>query len=105
MDLERDHEDPYLGSGPSPKLSLVGRLDGKIDGRPVSLVAENHELVLAADNLRTFLTLRRTWKASMPFRSVIERVGIRVLVRLRWFGTTEVFPKPNHLISFLLPRG
>lgn len=85
---------------------LVGRLDGEIDGRPLSLVAKNGELVLAVDKLRTLLTLRRMWKVSLlPLRSVFERVGIRVLVRSRWFGLMEVFPKPHYLISFLIPRG
>lgn len=106
MGLERDDEDPHLGSGPSPKLSLVGRLHGDVDGRPVSLVAANRELTVAADKLRTLLTLRRTWRASLlPLQGVFERVGIRVLVRSRWFGVKEVFPKPHYLIGFLLPRG
>jgi hypothetical protein len=103
--VERQDEDQYLGSGPSPKLSLVGRLDGKIDGRPVNLVAENLELVLAVENLRTLLSLRRSWKAShLPIRSLIERFGIRLSVQLRWFGNTEVLPRPNYIISLLLPR-
>ena len=105
MGAEREDEDQYLGSGPTPKLILVGRLDGEIDGRPVSLVAENRDVVFAADNLRTLLTLRRTWRGLLLLRSVFERVGIRVLVRSRWFGLTEVFPSPNYLISVLLPRG
>ena len=106
MGVERDDEDPYLGSGSSPKLILVGRLVGEIDGRPVSLVAENRELVLAVGKLRTLLTMRRTWKVTLlPLRSLFERLGIRVLVRSRWFGLTEVFPHPNYLTSFLLPRG
>lgn len=106
MGLERDDEDPHLGSGSSPKLSLVGRLHGDIDGRPVSLVAENRKLTVAADNLRTLLALRRTWRASLlPLQCVFERVGIRVQIRSRWFGLKEVFPNPQYLISLLLPRG
>jgi hypothetical protein len=104
--LERDDEDPYHRSGPSPKVILVGRLVGEIDGRPVSLVAENGEVVLAADKLRTLLALRRTLKTTMsPLRRVLRTFGLRVLIQSRWFGTVEVLPKPNYMIRFLLPRG
>lgn len=106
MGFERGAEDQHDGSGPSPKLILVGRLIGSIDGRPVSLDAENRELTLAVDKLRMLLILRRTWKLSLlPLRSLFERLGVRVLVRSRWFGLTEVFPNPNFLISFLIPSG
>ena len=83
---------------------MVGRLHGDINGRPVSLVAEKRELVLAADKLIALLTLRRTWKASVPLWSVFERVGIRVLVQSRWLGITEVWPKPSYLIRLMFPR-
>jgi hypothetical protein len=105
VDSQRNNEDPYLESGPGPKLSLVGRLDGEIDGRPVSLVAENGQVVLAAEKLLTLLTLRRIWKSSRSsLRRVLETVGMRVLIRSRWFGTAEVLPKPSFVIRLLLPR-
>jgi hypothetical protein len=103
---KRQDEDSHLRSGPSPKLSLVGHLHCELDGRPVSLVAENRELVLYADKLKALLALRRAWQASrLPLRSFVERAGIQVLLRSRWFGTLEVLPNPNYFLSFLLPRG
>ena len=106
MGFERDDEDSHFGSGPSPKLSVVGRLDVEIDGRPSRLIAENCELVVVANQLTTLLTLRRTLKVNQfSLQRAFERVGLRVLVRSRWFGTMEVLPRPHCLIRALLPRG
>ena len=44
MGPERGAQDPHQGSEQKPKLSLAGRLDGHVDGRPVSFVAENRDL-------------------------------------------------------------
>ena len=36
---------------------------------------------------------------------LLERSHLRVLVRVGRLVTTEVFPNPNVVMSFLLPRG
>jgi hypothetical protein len=104
--LEWDHEDPHFRAGQTPKLSLVGRLDGDFDGRPVTLLAEHRDLTLCVTKLSTLLSLRQTWKANLgPLRRLLEQADVRVRVRLGRLGTTEVFPKPNYLIGFFMPRG
>jgi hypothetical protein len=105
MGPERDAQNPHQGFWQKPKLSLAGRLDGYVDGRPVSFVAENRDLTLSTSKLSTLLTLRRSWQATVqPLRAVRERAEIRLMIRIRWFGKVEVFPNPNYLIRLLLPR-
>jgi hypothetical protein len=89
---------------------LVGRLDGSLDGavagRPVSLVAEDRDVTLCVAKFSTLLSLRRTWKANgRVLMELLERSDLRVLVRVGRLVTTEVFPNPNLVMSFLLPRG
>ena len=57
MGSERDDEDPHRGRGSTPKLRLAGRIDGVVDGRPVSLIAERQNLVLTVERWRTLLTI------------------------------------------------
>ncbi len=105
MGPERDAQDPHQGSGQKPKLSLAGRLDGHVDGRPVSFVAENRDLTLSTSKISTLLTLRRSWQSTVQLlRAARERSEIRFMLRMRWFGKVEVFPKPNYMIRLLLPR-
>jgi hypothetical protein len=104
MGPERHPESSHEGSRQKPKLSLAGRLDGHLDGRPVSLVAENRDLVLHAGRIRTLLTLRRSWKSTVqPLRAVLGRAEIPLMLRIGWFGKVEVFPNPIYLIRLLLP--
>ena len=105
MGADWDAQDSHQGVGQKPKLSLAGRLDGYVDGRPVSLVAEDRDITLITGKFRTLLTLRRSWQAIMqPLQAVLERAEIRLLVRMGWFGQVELFPNPNYLVRLLLPR-
>ena len=86
-------------------MSLAGRLDGYMDGRPLSLVAENREITLIARRLRTLLALRESWWAfGQLLGNFLQPAGIRIVVRMKWFGNVEVFPRPNFLTRLLLPR-
>jgi len=67
---------------------------------------EQRELTLCVDKFSTLFTLRRTWKANgRGLIRLLERSDFRVLVRVGRFGRTEVFPNPNYVVGFLLPRG
>jgi len=86
-------------------MSLAGRLDGYLDGRPLRLVAENREITLIARRLRTVLALRGSWPAfGQLVRNLCHPAGIRIMVKVKWFGSVEVFPRPNFLTRLLLPR-
>ena len=105
MGLEWDPEGSNQGTGQSPKLSLAGRIEATVDGRPISLVARSGDLTLSVGNLRSIVTLRRSWPAVIRvLRPLIERGNLRLLVRLRWTGALEVFPNPNFLLRLLLPQ-
>jgi hypothetical protein len=102
---ERDDEDPHPGPGPRPKLSLAGRLEGTIDGRPISLVTEGRDLLLRAGSLATLLALRKSWQATVPpLRALLQQGGFRLLARAPWLGKVELFPNPNFLVRLFLPR-
>jgi hypothetical protein len=105
MGAERDDQNSHSQSGPNPKLSLAGRLDGSVDGRPFRLVADNRDLLFAPNKLSTLLLLQRSWRATLyPLREIFRLAQIRLLVRIGWFGNVEVFPKPNYLLRLFLPK-
>ncbi len=84
---------------------MAGRIDGEVDGRPLSLVAEGRTLVLSAKSMRTLLMLRRSWRSMVhPLRALLTRSDVRLLVRVGWLGSVEVLPNPSCLVRRLLPR-
>lgn len=104
MGPERDDEDPHWGHGSTPKVRLVGRVDVLVDGRPASLVAQRHDLVLTVRHWRTLLTIRRCTRSMIqPLRAFLARSDIRLFVRIRWLGRVEVHPNPSFLVRMVLP--
>ncbi len=59
MGSERHDEDSHKGPWHPPKLTLVGRLEGTLDGRPWSLEAEKGDLALTVAGLASLLSVRR----------------------------------------------
>ncbi len=105
MGPEWDCEDPHGRIGPTPKLTMAGRIDGEVDGRPVSLTAERQTLVFSAKSVRTLLKVRRSWRSMVqPLRALLTRSDVRLLVRVGWLGSVEVLPNPSYLVRRLLPR-
>jgi len=105
MGTERNPQNPHPGSEQSPKLRLAGRLDGNVNGRPFSLIAEDRDVTFDAGQFRTLLTVRRSWLAAVqPLGEFLHRAGMRFLVRVPWFGKVEVFPNPHYLIRLILLR-
>ncbi len=103
MGPEWDNENPHQGLGPEPKLSLAGRLDGTVDGRPVSLVGAGRDLVLAPGKVATLLALRKDWRSTFhPLRALLQQGDIRLLAQVPWLGKVEVFPNPNFLVRLFL---
>lgn len=84
---------------------MAGRLDGNVDGRPVSLVAEGRDLVVGAGSLATLLVLRESWRTTVhPLRALLQQGGIRLMAQVPWLGKVELFPNPNFLVRLFLPR-
>ena len=59
MGLKRWHEDSYQRPIQPPKLILVGRLAGTLDGRPWSLDSDGALLSIAVADIASVLKLRR----------------------------------------------
>lgn len=100
MGAERHREDPHLRPGPIPKLTLAGRLDGFVNGRPVSLVADGDTVTIVPGSTGTLLALmrmRRSW------RQVLVRTNIRLYIRVGWFGRVQLLPDTSPLLRLFLP--
>ena len=83
---------------------MAGRLDGFLNGRPFSLVAEDGTITLNSDNLSSLLKLRCIWRTVVEqLSAILEQEDIRLLVRVRWLGKIEVFPRPKYLVRMFLP--
>lgn len=104
MGLVGHHEDTYERFEQTPKLSLVGRLQGFVDGRPVTLDANGRDVIVVA-GFRTLFTLRRSLptfqRLLSPFTS---RFDIRIMLRVGWLGTVEILPDTSRLIRVFIPR-
>ena len=59
MGLERGHEDSNQRPIQPPKLTLVGRLAGTLDGRPWSLDSDGALLSIAVADIASLLKMRR----------------------------------------------
>ncbi len=94
MGVERRDENPRDRIGATPKLSLAGRLDGFVDGRPVSLQSDHRVAIVSLGDLRTLREIRTCWASiSVSMQAVLKRTDTRLLLRLPWLGTFEVSPK------------
>jgi hypothetical protein len=83
---------------------MAGRLDGFLDGRPLSLIAQEGTVTLNSNNLSSLLKLRRSWRTMVqPLIAILDREHIRLLVQVRWLGKVEVFPRPKYLVRLFLP--
>ena len=59
MGLERRYEDSYQRPIQPPKLTLVGRLAGTLDGRPWSLDSDGALLSISVADIASLLKMRR----------------------------------------------
>ena len=102
MGPERDPEDPYLETGSNPKLSLVGRIEMTVNGRPVSLIAREDHIVVQSTSLRALFSLwSDTTMVRRTIRSGLQTARIRMMVSLGWFGSVEIFPNTPTLLRYL----
>ena len=86
---------------------MVGRIDGTVDGWPVSLIAEYKTLVFDVSRLRTLITiitirrgLRSTFRRLL---TLLARTDTRLMVRVGWLGSFELLPNPSYLVKLTLP--
>lgn len=84
---------------------MVGRIDAKVDGRPVSLISENKTLVFDVSRIRTLIKTRRGLRAAFKLlRSLLAQTDMRIMVRIGRLGNFELFPNPSYMVNLTLPR-
>lgn len=102
MDPDGHDENPYQGTGQGPKLILVGRLEGSVDGRPVSIVANERDIAVAC-GITSLFSLRAAWRSFGPsLKPFLEQAGLRLLASAGWLGHLEVSPNPSVLVRLML---
>lgn len=108
MGDERHREDPHPRPGHNPKLTLAGRLDGSVNGRPLCLVADGDGITIVPGGVGTLLTLfrmRRSFRSvAGPLWAVLARANVRLDVRVGWLGRVRVLPDPPLVFRLLIPR-
>lgn len=105
MGVEWDDEDSNRGQRFEPKLTLAGRLEVLAGGQPLSIVAEQRDVVISIGTLRTLVRLRRNMRMLfIPMLSLLRSSESRLLLRLLPFGTLELYPRPNAFVRLLLPK-
>ena len=79
MGFERQHEDSNQRPIQPPKLILVGRLAGTLDGRPWSLESDGALLSIAVADIASLLKMRRMARLSYGrFKPVVFTLDTRV---------------------------
>lgn len=105
MGVERQVADPCDGIGATPKLSLAGRFDVLVDGRPATLVLEDGVAVFRVRQLRHFLRFRSCWKSvSKPAEALLKLSDLRLLVQSPWLGSVQLSPRPVWITRWLMGR-
>lgn len=104
MGLERHCEDPHEGSRWSPKLTLVGRIAGTVDGRPWFLSGDERVATLLLPSLSVALKLRSTL---LQLPGDVMRVSsmIQSPLRVRIGRLPTVTLGPRSLLRRFLLRG
>ncbi len=109
MGFERHDEDPHEGPRRPPKLMLVGRLEGTLDGRPWSLVAEEGDLALTVAGLTSLLSVRRALRQRHRLLSpLISSLHARVRLKCGYWPSVTLSTRSKLfglLVSGSLSRG
>ncbi len=103
MGVERHGEDPYEGPRCSPKLILVGRIAGTVDGRPWLLSGDERALTLELPTLSVALKLRSTFsRLPAGLTRVSSMIKVPLKVRVGRLPAVTFGPQ-SFLLRLLLP--
>jgi len=82
---------------------MAGRLDGFVDGRPVTLLADGHDLTIVSGSIRTLFKLRRMWgTVARPLGMILAGMNIKLSVRAPLLGRVELLPHTSLLFRLIL---
>ncbi len=91
MARQRPSEDPHEGRLAEPKLTLAGRLQGTLEGRPFEVQAEGQGLALSLDSLGSVPHVLRAVRLLLPGAAKLDyRLLPPVKVRVRGLPSVTV---------------
>lgn len=102
MGLGRHGEDSHEGSGWSPKLTLVGRVAGTVDGRPWFLTGGERVLTLELPTLSVALKLRTALSRLSAFSRLRDMMSSPIKVRVGRLPAVTIGSR-SILMRLLLP--
>jgi hypothetical protein len=82
---------------------LVGRLEGTLNGRPMTLIADGSSALLRLPGILGILTLRR---CAVQLRGVLARlpgIGVDLRVKAGFLPAFTVIPRASFLARLLVP--
>lgn len=103
MGAARNPEDSYTRHRYAPKLILTGRLSGTLNGRPVVIDADDSGIMLSTAMFPTAWNLRSYAGSFLPALQVLKRYGVPVRLKVAGIFSVEVLPRPNALVTMVVP--
>lgn len=94
------------GRGEQPKLTVAGRMEGSVFGRPVTIDASGKKISLQLPSLVVAWKLRRFVAELVRPTSAISKLhahALTVKVKVAAWPAIEVFPNPSLGLRFLVP--
>ncbi|MFN3167053.1 MAG: hypothetical protein ACE37H_08320 [Phycisphaeraceae bacterium] len=86
-------------------MTLVGRLSGEVDGRPIAIHADDGALNVHPASLRAAWAMRRSYPQLCQSLRKLGTLGVsRVQVKLAPLGTHRLYPDPPFWLRLFLPR-
>lgn len=84
-----------LAPTPPERLIVEGRLDGTLDGRPVTITADEKGICLTVDSVGSAWRLRRQLPSFGGVFAELQRGQVPVRLRIGTLGELPVLPRPN----------
>ena len=83
---------------------MTGRLDGTLLGRPVQIEAQQNELVVSFDNMRSAWATRKSASVAMiPLLRALKRGRIALTLQIPGRRKIEILPRPGFAVRLLVP--
>lgn len=86
---------------PTEQLLFEGRLTGSVDGRPITITADETGVVLVVDSVGTAWRLRRQFPALAGVLAMLDHGQVPVRLRVGSLGEFPVLPMLRRLPGWL----
>lgn len=96
-------QDPHVGRRYRPKLTLVGRLAGTLNGRPWSSEMSGSKVTLRLADLSQVRLVHRIWSSASRTSGLMPLEGLVVHVRVGSYLRFRIIPRPAGPLGWLMP--